>query len=303
MTAYTKILLPLDGSKVAEQVLPYARSLAKALKIPVELLGIVDIGAITATLEAQRARSLGALIEEGRRASQAYLDGIGRTIPGVSVNCSVETGTPQDVIIERAAADQATLIAMGTHGRSGLDRWMMGSVTEKVLRGASNPMLLIRAAAAARTDGQATLKSVIVPLDGSELAETVLPGVVSLAQTMGLEVILLRAYNVPFNIYAGGDAYYAIDFEALIDSVKETAVGYLENQVEKLKAQGLAKVSGAALEGLSADKIIEHACKMPNSLIAMCSHGRSGVKRWVLGSVTETVARHSSNPMLIFRAS
>ena len=110
----------------------------------------------------------------------------------------MEKGKAEQVIIETAAADKGTLITMATHGRSGMNRWLLGSVAEKVLRGGTNPMLLVRATEEAKTDSVATVKSIVVPLDGSELAEGVLPTVAELAKTLKLAVVLFRAYSIPY---------------------------------------------------------------------------------------------------------
>lgn len=298
---YSRILIPLDGSKTAEHVLPYARTMAKTLKIPIELMGIVDIGALAAHLVAEKARYLDVIIAEAEASSRNYLEKVGRTFPTGDVAYVTQRGVPEEVIIERAATDKNALIAMATHGRSGVNRWLLGSVTEKVLRGASNPLLLVRAAEEAKTEGESALKSIVVPLDGSTLAETVLPSVVDISKNLGLEIILFRAYNVPYNVYAG-DGYYPMDLDELIEGIREEASEYLEKKVEELKKQGAEKVSCVVKQGLSADEIISFGKKTPDNLIAMCSHGRSGVKRWVLGSVTETVVRHGSDPVLVIRA-
>jgi nucleotide-binding universal stress UspA family protein len=214
----------------------------------------------------------------------------------------VEKGKAEQMIIETAAADKGTLITMATHGRSGIDRWLLGSVAEKVLRGATNPMLLIRATEEGKTDGGATLKSIVVPLDGSELAEGVLPAVAELAKTLKLAVVLFRAYNIPTTAYAGGEGYYAVNYEELLTAMRDEAVDYLEKKTEAVKKLGIDNVSYVAKEGFAADEIISLARKSPDNLIAMCTHGRSGVKRWMLGSVTETVVRHSADPVLVIRA-
>jgi nucleotide-binding universal stress UspA family protein len=179
---------------------------------------------------------------------------------------------------------------------------MLGSVAEKVLRGCENPLLLVRASEAIDADEKTRINSVVVPLDGSELAELVLPSVVTLAKAMNLEVVLFRAYNIPYSVYSGTDGYSAIDFEELIAGVKDEAVEYLEKKTAELKNQGLAKVSYVTKEGIGADEIMALGKATPDNLIAMCSHGRSGVRRWVLGSVTETVVRHSGDPVLVVRA-
>ena len=119
--------------------------LAGTLKLPIELLEVVDIGAATAHIAADKARYLDTIIAEGESASREHLDEIAATFAGLPVSCKVERGRPADVIIERAEAEKGTLIAMATHGRSGINRWMMGSVAEKVLRGTTTPLFLVRA--------------------------------------------------------------------------------------------------------------------------------------------------------------
>jgi nucleotide-binding universal stress UspA family protein len=237
------------------------------------------------------------------RSSEQYLRAVAGTFPGVDVRCTVEKGTAAEVIIEKAAVDRGTLINMATHGRSGIKRWLLGSVAEKVLRGATNPLLLIRATEEAKTEGEANLRSVIVPLDGSGLAESMLPTVAELAKELKLEVILFRAYTIPLSALAvDPEGYYVATDEKLISAMRDEAVAYLEKKVEEMKKSGIDKVSYVAEYGFAADEIISFARKTPDNLIAMCTHGHTGVKRWVLGSVTETVVRHSGDPVLVIRA-
>jgi len=141
---------------------------------------------------------------------------------------------------------------------------------------------------------------VIVPLDGSELAEVVLPTVVWLANALKLEVLLLRAYP-RFNTYAGADDYNAVNYEVIRGALMDEAQNYLESKVKELKRNGIEKVSLAIAEGSGAGEIVGLGRRTPDNLIAMCTHGRSGVKRWVLGSVTEKVVRLSGDPVLIIR--
>lgn len=297
---YSRMLIPLDCSKTAEKVLPYARTLARSLRIPVELIAVIDISEMATRISPDKGRLLDALVEDGVRSSKGYLEGVTRSFPDVSVRSTVEKGRPAEVIIEKASADKNLLIAMATHGRSGIKRWLLGSVAEKVLRGASNPLFLVRASEEAKTEGEAALKRVIVPLDGSELAESILPAVVQLAKTLKLEVLLIRAFGIP---YSGGEGYYAIDYESVRKQFADEAHEYIEKKSDELKRQGLEKVSFVSPEGHAADEIIACGRKTPDSLIAMCTHGRSGVTRWVLGSVTETVVRHSGDPVLVIRPS
>jgi nucleotide-binding universal stress UspA family protein len=298
---YSKILVPLDGSKTAEKVLPYARHLAGKFKIPVELLAVLDIAEMATHVSAEMARHLDTMIEDGMRASTTYLRGIATTFPEGNVTCTVEKDRAEEAIIGKAGADGGTLIAMATHGRSGMDRFLLGSVAEKVLRGSANPLVLVRAKEEAKTSGEAPFKSIIVPLDGSELAESVIPLAATMAQKLDLEVVLFRAYHMPYNAY-GGDDGYMVNYDELIDSVRDEAKEYLDKKVAEVTKLGVAKVSALSKEGFAGDEIIALGHKTPDGLIAMCSHGRSGVKRWVLGSVTENVVRHSDAPVLVVRA-
>jgi nucleotide-binding universal stress UspA family protein len=190
---------------------------------------------------------------------------------------------------------------MATHGRSGISRWLLGSVTEKVLRGAANPLLIVRAHEIAVSDGVASLRYVIVPLDGSEIAESALAGAVAIAKPLNLEIVLFRAYELPATAYYGNEGYLP-DYDHLTEEVRNGAQAYLEQQAQKLKSQGVERVSLELLEGAGPDEIIECAHSRPDSLITMCTHGRSGVQRWVLGSVTEKVVRHATGPVLVVRA-
>jgi nucleotide-binding universal stress UspA family protein len=296
---YTRLLIPLDGSKTAEAVLPYGRTLAGTLNIPVELLGVVDIGVLATHVSHGSARYFETIIAESVRSSEEYLKRIAETFPDHGVKCTVEKGKAEEVIIEKAGSD-ATLTAMATHGRSGINRLLLGSVAEKVLRGSPHPLLLIRANEEAKSEGEAALKSVIVPLDGSELAENVLPSVVELAKALKLEVLLLRAYP-RFTTYTGVEDYNAANYEVIRAAFRNDAQSYLDSKVGELKRKGIEKVSFAIPEGPGADEIVALGRRTADNLIAMCTHGRSGVKRWVLGSVTEKVVRLSGDPVLIVR--
>jgi nucleotide-binding universal stress UspA family protein len=298
---YNKILVPLDGSKTAEKVLPYARYLAGKFKVPVELLAVVDIAEVASHMAAEKAGILDTIIGDAVRRLTSYLGSVAPTFAGTDVRCSVEKGEAEDTIIEKAATDKAMLITMATHGRSGLNRFLLGSVAEKVLRGMANPLLLIRATEEAKSEGEAMLKSIIVPLDGSELAEGVLPMAAGMAKKLDLEVELFRTYHIPYNVYGGDEGFYAGNYEELLAGVRDEAAQYLDKKAADLKNLGVAKVTCVTKEGLAADEIILLGQKTPDNLIAMSSHGRSGVKRWVLGSVAEAVVRHCGDPVLITR--
>ena len=211
----------------------------------------------------------------------------------------MEKGKAEDVVIEKAAADKNTLIVMATHGRSGIQRWLLGSVADKVLHGATNHVLLVRANDGGKTDGEAALKTVIVPLDGSPLAEQVLPYVVELAKKVKLELVLIRAYALPPAISAEDYGFYSAD---LLDHLEAETRDYLAGKVNEVKQKGVENVTSVVNTGYGAEEIITLGRHTPDNFIAMSTHGRSGIQRWVLGSVTDRVVRHSGDPVLIVRS-
>jgi nucleotide-binding universal stress UspA family protein len=150
----------------------------------------------------------------------------------------------------------------------------------------------------------ATVKRVIIPLDGSELSERILPWVQALAKNLDLDVILLGLYGNPARAASAGEGFYnTAQLEAFVAELRAETSGYLAGKAEEMKRAGFEKVSVVVKEGLTADEIMAFARQTPDSLVAMCTHGRSGVKRWMLGSVTETVVRHSGAPVLVLRPS
>src|SRR5262249_60071618 len=135
------------------------------------------------------------------RRSAEYVQGVAHAFAQPNVSFSVGEGRAAEVIIAKAVAEKKRLIIMATDGRSGVNRWLLGSVAEKVLRGSANPMLMVRAKAEAEAEGAAPLKSILVPLDGSNLAESVLPAALEIAKKLNIEIVLFRAFNVPYTVF------------------------------------------------------------------------------------------------------
>lgn len=286
---YSKIVVPLDGSKLAEQILPYARLLAETFRAPIELLRVHHPD--------RDATHWPPLPDE------EYLKHISaRYLPvSLRVDQNEAKGEPAEVILDRAKRDPACLIAMATHGLSGIRRWLLGSVASKVAHSAANPLLLIRPAEGLDPGAEIELNTVFVPLDGSGLAEKILPHAVTLARKLAMETQLLRAYSVPAEYYMVGDGLYMRPIAEQEEFMRKEAAVYLEGKVEILRAEGFPRVIATPIDGDPAEVIIELAQKTPKSLIAMCTHGRTGVGRWVLGSVAEKVIQHSKNPVLLLR--
>ena len=281
--------------------MPWARAFAERFRLLVELLAVVDVESFLTSVE--QARRFDKLVEQTSAQSKAYLERLSGRFVGLKVKRTVEQGNAADIIVEKAAANQSTLIAMTTHGRSGLNRWLLGSVTEKVLRATTNPLMLVRASSEGRSEGEARLRSIVAPLDGSELAEKALPIVAKIAKKFACEIFLFRAYSNPYSPLVSGGGHYAVNLDELLASVRDEARSYLDGIVAKLKTQGVEQISYLLQEGTAANEIVAVASDTQDSLIVMSSHGRSGVKRWVLGSVAENVMRHSNSPVLVLRNS
>jgi nucleotide-binding universal stress UspA family protein len=291
---YRKILVPLDGSKLAGGVLPYVRYLASGLKTPVELLFVDDPAAFAPYT--------------ARIAGRDFLPQIASSLSGVSdVRIEIKTGNAARVIIEQASVEPETLAVMATHGYSGAARWLLGSVAEKVAHELPTDLMIVRSPSA-DTNGAAALKTLLVPLDHSTAAEKVLPTVVELAQLLKVEALLI---HVTRHVYAGPPDAFVPVFGAMTN-LKEVweqdtaeAERYLRAKANQLRSEGLSRVSTRALSaGVdgAAGEIIDCAEKLPDSLIVMTPQGQSGFERLLLGSVTKRVVQHSKKPVLVVRS-
>ena len=288
--AFKKILVPLDGSELAEQILPYARRLAEACELSVELLRVNDPESMTPYSPPLQGE------EYLQRAAKKYFSSTAR------IATRIELGNPAQMIVDYTKGDASCLIAMATHGMSGMRRWLLGSVASKIVQSATNPLLIVCPTNGADRSALVELNYVFVPLDGSGLAEKVLPYVVALAKKLKLEVQLVQVFTVPSDAYILGDGVIAPGPAPYVEKIKSEAETYLDGKVQALRAEGLENVIATAIQGDAAGEIIDLACRTERNLIAMTTHGRSGVGRWMLGSVAEKVIQHSRDPVLLIRA-
>lgn len=296
---FKKILAPLDGSDLAEQVLPYISLLTKGLEAQVDLLRVIEplppVGLTDPARDVYRQRILSELHQD----AEEYLDGVASDLreQGITVSTTVVHGDPPSLILAEVEGHPDTMIAMSTQGRSGIARWVLGSVTDKVLHSTTNPLLVIRCREQ-WPEPDINLSIIIVPLDGSALAERILPHVVYLAKAMKIKVDLVTVMP------AIGDAPCLFEIlpvfgEGPGQEVMEQAKTYLHQTAEKMRRDGLAMVEEHVLQGHPAVAIIYYARSVPDNIVAMASHGRSGIGRWLLGSITDLVARNSGDPVLV----
>lgn len=294
---YRKILLPLDGSRLSEGVVAYTAQIAAGVGAKITLLHVVTVQEATAGAPMVTGAPDDVHLPEG-----TYLKQVEENIRryGAEVDSWIAAGVPSVEVVRGAEEKGYDLIAMATHGRSGVGRWVFGSTTDKVLHSSKLPMLLVRPGAPSADVPHAdTLRSLVVPLDGSALAEMVLPTVESLAGKLKLPVTLMRVVPTAGMIYAGLEPYA---YDPRIDEeFQKTAEDYLKKVAGGLRKKGIT-VTCEQRTGYAALHIIDFADAKKGSLVVMSTHGRSGVGRWIMGSVADRVLRATHRPILLFRS-
>ncbi len=288
----TGVLVPLDGSSFAEQALPCAMRLGQGL--PAEL---VLFRAVSTPPDAWQVLGGAGLWpkaggEDLVTRANDYLQGVVLSLQESNPNVRyvVQHGSAARAIVDYAAKMDMEQIVMATHGYSGLGRWTKGSVAERVVQAARAPVLLVRGCEGDTRDVREPLscRRVLVPLDGSQWAEQVLPPMTALAQALGCEVIL-------FHVAA------TFLFESSSEAAERMARAYLTQVASCLKEKGI-KASVATGTGLVAESIVQFAETHHVDLVAMSTHGRTGIARWVLGNVAARVLHTGSTPVLLVRA-
>ena len=307
---YIRILVPLDGSRLSEQVISYVLPIAEKLKAHVQLLRVIE-PVDPALADPAHGRFLDQISTSMRNQAEDSLGTIRSafTEAGVEVSSEACEGSPASSIVAEANKDPATLIAMSTHGRSGVARWVMGSVTDKVLHSVQNPLLIVRP-----EDGDATtetnIQTIVVPLDGSALAEQVLPHVMTVAKALDCKISLIRVtlsraeyMSYMSSLPVDSDfSRYNQSYEEFAQMANAEATEYLHKVKAMLEKQGAPSVEERLLHAHPATAIIDIARETSDNLVAMTTHGRSGIGRWALGSVADRVIRGSGDPVLLVRA-
>jgi nucleotide-binding universal stress UspA family protein len=213
----------------------------------------------------------------------------------------VLAGSPADAILQYAEEANVGMIVMASHGSSGQGPWLLGSIAAKVLRASMRPVLLIRVPAESTALQQKhILKRILVPLDGSAIGEAALPLAETLAKPLGAEVVLYLALEpiATWTGYGGTEGYVSQKF---FEDRKASARAYLEGVRGRLNERGVT-TSIEVETGPPADLIIDYAKLKAIDLIAMSTHGRSGIGRWVFGSVTDKVLHSGDTAVLVVRA-
>lgn len=275
-----RVLVPLDGSELAEAILPLLEAGDRRWGAEVLLVRSLVVGASPEPSAETEAGDY--LARQARRLERA----------GLRVRCEVWHGEPSQTIVNAAARGRVGLIAMTTHGWRGLDRLRFGSVAESVVRNTRVPVLLVRGHVRWPADRP---PRILVPLDGSALSAAVLTVIARLRQSRCAVVELLHVFEAQAS---GLDLPLSLRAS---DAGRAEARNYLERVAARLTGKGF-EVEWVVLEGPAAPTIAQRVVDGGADLVAMTTHGRSGVARLLLGSVAEQVLRTADVPVLLWRA-
>ncbi len=299
---FKDILVPLDGSRFAEFALPAALGIAERSGGRIRLLSAVTEVPPVPFVEGEDGAVKGWFAEARSRTAQ-YLEDVGERLQEAGLSAEPETkvlvGPAVRMLAKEIETTHPDLVVMTTHGRGRLERAWVGSVTDGLLRRSASPLLLVRP----EKDGEVDLgrtpafQDILVPLDGSETAEAILGPAEELASLYESRLSLVAVLPHPFPMsstylpHVVGEAYDA-------EEQKKSFRSYLEGvrgRVNKVERVTVREAEDAARG------ILEEVRDSSADLVAMSSHGRSGVARVVLGSVTDKVIRGAELPILVCR--
>ena len=295
-----RILVPLDGSLVAEQAIPYA------LAIGGPHAEIILLAVLTQTVPTFAMPNAGAtpgedlLRRERRAATQALQDAAARWGADVAAHFepAVAIGDPAAEIIRMAKDREVDFIAVTSHGRGAGGRWTYGAVADRVARAAAVPVLVVRASEAAPVPA-ATVQRLLVPLDGSALAARALPVAAPLAKRLRVPINLVSVLDpsamVPSTVAYGATVSDDL-YQEMATGVQAVLKHMLERTTAALQSDGI-QASWQIQDGPVASSIMLAA--RPGDIIVLSSHGRGGITRWLLGSVAEKLLRLASAPVLL----
>ena len=311
---FPKMLVPLDGSELAESVIPCAQEIVASLGSQLIFLHVAIPGD-------SRSHMLRIYLDHTagkvRHQLTERLKGdkeVGKGRNPFKVKGSLRSGNPAEEILRYAEKNEIDLIAMATHGRSGISRWVLGSVADRIKEAADTPVLLLRSQSPLGTPiCRGAFARILVPLDGSAWGEACLPVVKGLASRTGAEIILFQAIQNAGDLTAnpGPDAGGRPPTEG--QSRKKTPETAAGKKLARLRAdaQRYLEAKAADLGGLNVkchlvpgelgEATIESAVRFEADLIAMPTHGRKGIDRWIMGSIADRVLHGSDRPVLLVR--
>jgi nucleotide-binding universal stress UspA family protein len=302
-----KILIPLDGSALAEDALPIAIRAAEEMFGPGGQNAEIQLLRVRPAQRRDLTRRRGAL-EEPSTVEEAYVKRVCERIAHgtrVAVSYTIRSGPAVETICARARKYRADLIVMATHGRTGVSRAWLGSVADGVVRTSHVPVLLHRAGDKAATVSRSP-RHYLVPLDGSPEAEQVLERLLPFLRIPESALTLIRVEApVPLLVLESTEpnAFMspAVVDDVLTRQVVAQASQYLQRVAQRLRSQGVSKIETVTeLDPHVAHAILQAATTRHADGIAMTTRGR-GATRLLLGSVADKILRSTTLPLLLLR--
>ncbi len=281
---FEKILVPLDTSEMSEQALPFATELAQAFNSQVDIINVCE------PHQQQEASSCESYVN-------TVADKLANSLAGHKIKTEIIIGAPHQKILDYVKIEEIDLIMMSSHGRSGVTLWPLGGTVEKVLRQTGVPLIIAKVKEAQSGPPIGLFKRILVALDGSDLGGKVVPYVSALASKLDSEIILLHVVETDKRLHSLGRIDTVPFRQEELISLKKRAQDYL-NQVSK-KFSGKGSVVTVVKTGNVGEEIIKYSLENNVTLIAISSHGHSGLESWVLGSVTNKIL-HASNKSMFF---
>jgi nucleotide-binding universal stress UspA family protein len=299
---YDTIVVPLDGSPAAEFALPPALAMAERTGARIVLLSVVPGAPFHAPAGFGSDPPRGWHEEEFRRLSR-YLEGVERRVEGsgsgVPMDREVDSGPPVRTLAERIRALEADLVVMTTHGRGPLHRAWLGSVADGLLRRGPAPILLVRAGEGeVGLSDRPGIRRILVLLDGSDLSESAIPGAAEVARSFGARISLATVVPPPFAVTSPYVPSVVEDSETR-EAIMAGFRRYLEAMAGPVDRMGIPTDTAVVKGRDVVSGILEHRDRIGADLVVMCSRGRSGAARLILGSVTDKVVRSAPVPVLV----
>ncbi len=314
---FKHILVPVDGSPLAEQALSVAARIARAAGGTVTLFYVLSMRYGYGPYLAQAGSFVETQLEAESIGAKMYLDRLARSavLEGVKTRKEAMIGLPAETIVTYARISQADLIVMSTHGYTGLKRWALGSVAQKVARLGPVPVLILRSDSTL-PEGTTHPMHVLVPLDGSPLAEAAVLPAAQLCAALAPDEATLHLVRVVQPIHYVEDEGQGIAEELNEDAIQD-AQGYLSRVAEYVREGNLASGHLAITSSIVTSPDIVHtlirAAEQGESfadtkvcdgcdIVALATHGRHGLTRWFQGSVTESMLGATRLPLFVVHA-
>ena len=302
--AFRSIIVPVDQSPLAEQAIPAAMAIAERARSKVKL--VLVHRELPPLLPLEPGHVHGRARHAARKTKREYLRALTRHLQermGRALSSVMLTGPVARTLAQYVEDTGADLVVMTTHGRGGLRRMWLGSVADELVRTLDVPVLLLRPGEDEAL-GAVDFSRILVPLDGSRVAEEVLDPAVALARLWDAELHLVQIVH-PLTDVADGLPGPPPDMagygEQAMASRLVEARAYLQGISARLRDQKLAAASTAVVGGGVAEALIGLARTKRAGLIAIATHGWGGVRRLVLGSVADKVVRAAEVPVLVYR--